>query len=255
MNSELASWERKHYVVDGGEPLLFYVVYGDIEPTAPLSRSTYRSSGTPDGIDVWSYGPEQRPEVVNSFREGYLWDQFLARSPELASRVQQCEQCLLIRGTPSDFSTLNYLRDTVGLISYLIDQGGCAIYDPQMFRWWEPSEWKQELFAPAGPVPRNHTVILFSAEEDNAALTWYHTRGMRKFGRPDISVHNVPAELENGVIDLCNRLIEYQAFGHVVPEGQPINMQALPCGGTIHHGGDFDDPDFNNVHIEVKLNL
>jgi hypothetical protein len=32
-------------------------------------------------------------------------------------------------------------------------------------------------------------------------------------------------------------------------------MQALPCGGTIHHGGDFDDPDFNNVHLEVKLNL
>jgi hypothetical protein len=74
---------------------------------------------------------------------------------------------------------------------------------------------------------------------------------LRKFGRPDLSVHNVPPSLQEGVIDLCNRFIEFQAFGGVIEEGQGIRMRGLPEGMTCHHGGDLDDPDFNNVHVEI----
>jgi len=252
VTAELETWERKHYVADGGDPLLFYVVYGEIDSSAPLSRSKYRSNGAPDGIDVMSYGPDKYPEVPGSFRDGYLWDEFVVDAPQLAATVGRCEHCMIMRGTPTDSTTLDYLRDAVGLLTYLVDHGGCAIYDPLMFRWWQPSEWKRQIFAPAAPVPRHHAVILVT-EEDEPSLKWFHTRGMRKFGRPDISVHNVPAEFEAGVIDLCNRLIEHQAFGHVVLDGQKIQMASLPFGGIIQHGGDLDDPDFNNVHINVKL--
>lgn len=75
---------------------------------------------------------------------------------------------------------------------------------------------------------------------------------MRKFGRPDVSVHNVTSDLEDGVIELCNRLIEYQAFGHVVQDGQQVKMASLPSGGVLQHRGDLDDPDFNNVYLEVS---
>lgn len=251
MTNELETWERKHYAAGGGAPFLFYVVYGEIDSSTPLSRSTYRSNGVPDGIDVMSYGPNKHPDVPGSFREGHLWDEFVADDPKLSSTVAQSEHCMILRGTPVDSTTLNYLRDTVGLIAYLIDRGGCAIYDPFMFRWWQPSEWKHQIFDPSAAVPRHHTVILVSTEDD-PELKWFHTRGMRKFGRPDISVHNVPAELENGVVDLCNRLIEHQAFGHVVPDGQEIRMASLPSGCVIRHGGDLDDPDFNNVHLDVR---
>jgi hypothetical protein len=75
---------------------------------------------------------------------------------------------------------------------------------------------------------------------------------MRKFGRPDVSVHGVSADVEDGVFDLCNRLIEHQAFGHVVPDGQEIRMASLPSGGVMHYGGNLDDPEFNNVHLDVS---
>ena len=231
--------------------MLFYVVYGEVDTSAPLSRSRYRSNGAPDGIDVTSYGPNTHPDVPGSFREGYLWDEFVADDPEFAAGVERCEHCMILRGTPTDSTTLDYLRDTVGLITYLIDHRGCAVYDPFMFRWWQPSEWKPKIFDPAAAVPRHHTVILVF-EENQFSLKWFHTRGMRKFGRPDISVHNVAAELEDGVIDLCNRLIEHQAFGQVVDDGQQIKMASLPSGGVIRHGGDFDDPNFNNVHLDVS---
>ncbi|MFO0821479.1 MAG: hypothetical protein U1A77_26280 [Pirellulales bacterium] len=251
MTTEIETWQREHYVAGGGDPMLFYVVYGEIDASAPLSRSRYRSSGAPDGIDVMSYGPNKHPDLLGSFRDGYLWDEFVARDPKLAATVEQSEHCIILRGTPNDSTTLNYLRDTVGLITYLLDHGGCAVYDPLMFRWWGPSEWKQQIFDPAASVPHNHTVILVSQEED-PSLKWFHTRGMRKFGRPDISVHDVSSNLEDGVIDLCNRLIEHQAFGHVVRDGQQVKMASLPSGGVIRHRGDLDDPDFNNVHLDVS---
>jgi hypothetical protein len=75
------------------------------------------------------------PEVPGSFRDGYLWDEFAATDPELAATVGRCEHCMILRGTPTESTTLDYLRDTVGLITFLIDHGGCAVYDPFMFRW------------------------------------------------------------------------------------------------------------------------
>lgn len=136
MKAELQTWERKHYVAGGGAPFLFYVVYGDVNLSVPFSRSRYRSNGTPDGIEVMAYGPNKHSEVPGSFREGHLWDEFVSKSPELATTVKQCNHCLVLRGTPADSTNLDYLRDTVGFITYLVEQGGCAVYDPQIFCWW-----------------------------------------------------------------------------------------------------------------------
>jgi len=203
------------------------------------------------GVEIKTYGPGTNPEVVSSFFEGYLWEQFKTQDPETASKVSECEHCMVFRGTPADDSTLNYLRDIVGLITFALDNGGLTVYDPFMLKWWSPSDWNREIFDPAAAVPTNHTVILVSNEEDGTR--WFHTRGMRKFGRPDISVHNVTSENETAVIDLCNRLIEHQAFGHVVPDGQEIRMESLSSIGVITHAGDLEDPDFNNVHLNVTL--
>lgn len=253
MAPQLDTWERKHYTAGGGDPFLFYVLYGEIDLTASLSRSKYRSNGSPSGIQTMSFGPDKEPHVPASFRDGYIWNEFVGEAPELAATVAECDSCIVVRGTPTDSATLDYLRDTVGLLAHFLDHGCCAIYDPFMFRWWQPSEWTEKIFTPAEAVPHHHTVILVSEEEETPSLKWFHTRGMRKFGRPDISVHAVPVELEDGVIELCERFIEHQAFGMVVPDGQTIRMASLPCGGVIRHRGNFDDPDFNNVHLEVIL--
>jgi hypothetical protein len=108
---------------------------------------------------------------------------------------------------------------------------------------------RDRAFAPPAPVPHRHIVILVS--EDRRETEWIHTRGLRKFGRPDLSIHQVPAAWKPGVIDLCERFIEFQAFGAVVPEGQPIRMRSLPPGMRCRHAGHVEDPDFNNRHIEI----
>ena len=62
---------------------------------------------------------------------------------DLAQAIQAAGECLILRGELEDQSNLNYLRDTVGLMTFLLDQGGIVVYDPQMFHWWEPGEWKE----------------------------------------------------------------------------------------------------------------
>ena len=146
---------------------------------------------------------------------------------------------------------LNCLRATPGLLTFLLNHGGIAVFDPWMFQWWGPEEWKERVFEPGGAVPRHHVIILTSEEPADPPLTWFHTRGLRKFGRPDLSVHRVPQQYREAVIELCNRFIEFQAFGGVIGEGQQLRMRTLPKGMTCHLAGDLDDPEFNNVHGEI----
>ena len=38
----------------------------------------------------------------------------------------------------------------------------------------------------------------------------------------------------------------------MLAEGQLIEAEGPPAGLTCHHGGHPDDPEFNNVHVEVR---
>ncbi|MGV3757361.1 MAG: hypothetical protein ACO1QS_18430 [Verrucomicrobiota bacterium] len=247
----LTSWPRPHFQAGGGDAFLLYVVYGQIDRTAALSRSKYRCDGIPAGLTVEAYGPETHPDIVASFREGYLWEELKKNQPDLAARISQADSCLVLKGTFNDPPSLDYLRNTIGLITHFLDQGGVTVYDPQMFKWWAPPEWKEKIFEPASAAPLHHTVILVSPESDGTE--WIHTRGLRKFGRPDISIHGVTRSYKEGALDLCERFIELQAFGGIVPDGKEIRMSSLPSGMKCRHKGSLDDPDFNNVHLEIGV--
>jgi hypothetical protein len=250
-----ANWPRPHYERPGGRPLLFYVVHGRFDNISKIDSRVYRTLGVHRGLELQRYARDEFSEYLAGFEEGYPWEELVADDPELAQRVVESRECLILRGELEDRDDLNYLRDSVGLLTHLIDSGGVCVYDPQMFRWWQPTDWKRQVFKPGGPVPRQHVVILTSVEGESGSrsenLAWYHTRGLRKFGRPDLSVHDVAPRYHEAIIDLIERFIEFQAFGGTIAEGQEIRMKSLPSGMTCHHRGDLDDLDFNNVHVEI----
>jgi hypothetical protein len=257
VDGRLTDWARPHYRDRGGRPFLFYVVYGSFHAEPRIDAQQYRTSGIYSGLNLASYSRKKHGDAFPAFEEGYLWDMLLLQNPVLARQISDSDQCLVLRGEIDDQADLNYLRDSIGLLTYFFDHGGICIYDPQMFRWWEPEAWRRYIFEPCSPVPRHHVVILTSEDDvlegQTKHLMWFHTRGMRKFGRPDLSVHNVPPNYHDAVIDMIGRFIEHQGFGSVIKEGQEIRMKSLPSGTTCHHQGDLDDPEFNNVHVEITL--
>jgi hypothetical protein len=245
----LADWPRQHYALGGGNAFLFYVVYGHVDTAMAFFRSKYRSNGIPDGIEVSSYKANEHADAVKSFRSGYLWEKFKIDRPQLAAKVFEEDSCLILKGEVVDPPTLNYFRDVVGFLTFCIDAGGVAIYDPQMFKWWSPTDWRSQVFDIAQCAPRHHVTILVS--EDQGDAEWIHTRGLRKFGRPDLSIRCVGSKHKDAIVDLCNRFIEMLAFGAIVPDGQEVRVHSLPTGMKCLRQGTTDDPDFNNEHIEI----
>jgi hypothetical protein len=244
-----ANWHRPRYASGGDDAFLFYVVYGPAQSEIEISRNQYRCDGLADGISLSQHSVAEHSEVIRRFREGDLWERFGPEDPRLAQAILAETHCTVISGQVADPSSLNYFRDTIGLVTYFLDHGGIAVYDPQMLRWWSAAEWRDEVFAPAAPLPRRHVVILASPEDDGT--TWFHTRGLRKFGRPDLSIRRVPAAGHAAATDLCDRFIELQAFGALIPEGQEIRMSGVPEGMRCVRRGDENDPDFNNAHVEI----
>jgi hypothetical protein len=250
----LPVWSRKFFQATPAKALIWYQVYGRFSNTIEISGSRYRCGGFPEAIDVSNYGRGDHEDVVTGFLNQPFFATGLKRDfPKLAQEVETAPECTIIRGEIPDSANLDYLRDTVGLVTWFLDNGGLAVLDPQTLTWYDRENWRAKLFEPGTLVPAQHVVILYSDEHGTGdkKVQWLHTRGMRKFARPDISVRDVPMEYRDGVIDLMKRLIELQALGRVVAEGQPISIKSLPAGMICRHTGNLDDPDFNNVHIEI----
>lgn len=250
MDTTLADWPRPLYQLGPHKPFLFYVVFGVDSSALSVSSSKHRCAGIPDGLSLQAYGSGSNPEVVDQFKEGYLWDELCRESPDFAKQIASQDRCIVLHGEVDDDASLNYLRDAIGLITAMLDAGGVAVLDSQRFEWWTEQAWRERVFEGALADPDSHVVILASREADGS--TWYHTRGMRKFGRPDLSMHAVSAVQDEVVIGMFNRFIRMQAQGAVVPEGQRISMAGLPGNLYCRHRGHMDDPDFNNVHIEIE---
>ena len=165
--------------------------------------------------------------------------------------MSDAPQAYVLRGTYEDRADLNEFRDIIGFTTFVLENGGVGIFDMLQLKWWSPDEWRQQVFAHATPAARRHVVTLLSPEEEDG-LTWFHTRGMQKFGRPDLSYRNVPADKHDTIKELFERLIEHLAAGAVIPDGHKIRMPGLTSALVCRVAGDADDPDFNNVHLEIS---
>ncbi len=228
---------------------MWYQIYGRFPDTVDISRGKYRCTGVPDGIELQHYWRTEHESVVTSFLKHPFFAAALKRElPGVADGVNSAPECTIIRGEVPDSANLDYLRDVIGLVTWFLDNGGLAVLDPQTMRWYGREKWRGEVFEPNNPVPRHHVVIFISEDEGDL---WLHTRGMRKFARPDLSMRRVPTQNRDAAIELVNRFVELQAGGQTIVEGQEIQMQSLPAGLTCRHAGDLNDPNFNNTHVEI----
>ena len=250
--NESTGWTRDLWRPGGGDAFLFYAVFGRMPQSFDVPAVKYRTAGLPQGVEVRHFSRSSNAKYIDGFTGGYAWEDLSKNAPALADRIMSAADCLVVAGTVEDPDSLKYLRDTLGLVTYLLDEGGVAVLDLQTSSWYSPSRWHELIFDGDTFDPYRHAVILISPQEDTAALSWFHTRGMRKFGRPDISIHDVAAPEHDAAANFCNALIAHQASGGIVDEGQPIRMTNPDWAGVAHHAGDVDDLDFNNVHIEIK---
>jgi hypothetical protein len=245
-------WPRPQWRDSGAKAFFLWFVFGDFDDDFRVDAARYRTRGTPSGVDVMRYPHESIRAWDGYPLGGSMGKLFKGENAALFARAGATRDCLLLRGEVADPADLDGLRDLVGTITALVDLGGAAVIDPQMLSLFEPAEWRARFFDPDEFVARNHVAILASEDDGAHGRQWIHTRGMRKFARPDIGIWNVPAAYAGHAGQLAERFADFQALGGIVEEGREIVIDGLPASMHARHAGSLEDPEFNNVHLAIR---
>jgi hypothetical protein len=241
------AWQRPHWQPSDEEIIVQFYVFGDFQPIRVPSEQ-YGSDGLPEEVELSSHYHASLREWEGYPLKGPLGELFKNDAPEAFEKAIAAPQVLVLRGRFKDSADTGYLRDTFGVIAGLLDIGGVAVLDPQILTLFSADEWRKRYLIKDGAPLRHHVLILRDEEEDSDRL-WIHTRGLRKFGRPDISLRDVPAQELDRAGALCQRLVELQALGAHFKQGQALEVDGVFGGLTAELGGGYDDPQFNNTYV------
>jgi hypothetical protein len=247
--STTADWSRPHWTRDEARALLVYFVFGAFAPELTLDLSAHGSTGLPQGVAIQRMPKDRLAHWQGHPLRGALGEILREGNPGAFEVARKAPECLLLRGELPDSDSLAYLRDTLGVISALLDAGGVAVVDPQILEMWCADDWRTRHAGGERAAPRNHVLVLCSDDADGDA--WVKTRGLRKFARPDISIRRVPRDEVRRAGAVAARLVELQARGMRFGDGSRLEVDGLPDGLRSRRAGSPDDPEFNNTHIEL----
>jgi hypothetical protein len=250
--SAAPNWPRAAWQDSGGEAFLLWFVFGDFTPDAAIDAQRYRTRGTPAGIEVVRYSNRALAQWNGYPLAGVLGRLLWEEDEALFGQAKRAGECVMLRGALADPPDLDPLRDLVGTITALVDQGGVAVVDPQMLSFFGATQWRRRYFGNDTFTARDHVLILCDADEEHAGRLRVHTRGLRKFARPDIDIRNVPAAAADAAGALASRFVSFQCDGGLVPDGHPIEVEGVPAGMQVRHAGSLDDPAFNNRHLALR---
>lgn len=245
------AWPRPRWQDGGGEAFLLWFVFGDFDADFRIDAQRYHTRGTPAGVDVVRYVNRELAKWDGYPLAGALGKLLWEEDARLFERAKRAGECVMLRGTIADPPDLDALPDLVGTISALVDLGGVAVVDPQTLSMYGDDAWRTRHARDAFGA-RDHVLILCSEDTRNAGRLHVHTRGMRKFARPDVSIRNLPPAAANLAGELAERFIDFQCAGGLVADGHPIEFEGAPEGMLVHVAGEPDDPEFNNRHLALR---
>lgn len=243
-------YERPYYQDLNSHPLLFYVVFGAKDQPLNVSRERHHVDEVPEGISFLLYRRAKHEGTMASLIGSNLGAVLARERPELYKAVRNTETWAVIRGEALQDADLHYLRNTIGLVEAAAESGAVGILDLQTFSLFTPQEWHDRIFAREFD-PFVHVTVLASQME-NGRL-WLHTRGMRKFGRPDISLRDVGPDDVELAAQLINQMIYYGALGTFF--SQPVRLHPRPgavCAVNPVLVDDLNNPDFNNAFYQLS---
>ncbi len=213
----MEDWSRPAFEPGGGDATLFYLAFGELGPVRlPPTPAGLSLTVHPQGESVWV-----EPLVAASTDAPD--DQ-----PQLAAMVRGAPDFAVLRGRRADPPDLAHLRDAEAVLAALLDAGAAAVLDVEARRWWTPEGFRRDVLDGLRPAVRAHVSV-------RARKGLVETRGLRKFGRPDLRFHRVPPEEEPEALRLCWSLVERLARGaRPGPEFSAGRLRLRPSAEAGH---------------------
>lgn len=251
-NKEKNVWQRVYFGQPYNNPFLFYVLFGtDNMSELKISKAKHNIDRMPEELGIINYSKnnaDHKKYIEGFYLDNYFGKLLMKKDSALYDKIIVCENITVVTGEFEDTETLDYLKNTIGIIQASIETNIIAVLDSQILEWFTPEEWSSKYFEPKSPLVFDHVVILRSNENENL---WLHTRGMRKFGRPDISIKKVAPDKEEIAIEIINRFIQLFAYGLIPNETKEIKLKGMEKGTFGKLLGDYENLDFNNYYFEI----
>lgn len=245
-------WPRSRWQDSGTQAFWLWFVFGDFAPDLRIDAQRYRTGTPPAGVEAVRYRNAALAQWPGYPLAGSLGAILAEDNPSLLDAARQAGECWLLRGSVQDPADLDGLRGLIGTIAALCDQGGVAVVDPQMLSLFGAAPWRQRYFARDAFQARDHVLILADADPDEATRMRVHTRGLRKFARPDLDIRNVPAALVNHAGELAQGFVEFQCDGGVIADGHVVELGDAGAQLVARLAPDMADADFNNRHLTLR---
>jgi len=225
MASAIAAWERPAFHPTGGEAVITLIAFADdnVLETAPSLRirDAVPAAAPVDALDLRVHPHAESPDWIDGWRTGAL-RHIAARQLDDLGRLDAASCCYSITVTAEDPADLTHLQLAWAVAARIAAAGAFATLDVYAVTWL-PGPTVAAL-SPHRPFTIQQEVSLTAETEPTPGFGHaVHTRGMIKFGRPDL-VAGGPADRIEETGRILNHLARLLAEGHVLVPGQQLRI-------------------------------
>ena len=233
-------WRRPLFVA-GGAPSVFHLFcFGPaaLRDDVPMSAARF---GLPSADAVKLTQVELLPRAADpawfdAFRAGALRSIAKAALGDL-SHLDAAQSVTVILTQRPDAADLEHVQATWALAQWTVARGATVLLDAQANRYWSAAEVAS--WAPDRPFALSSEVnVIVEGEEGGAIATAVHTRGLQKFGRPDLVVRDVPAARWDAVAAVVRGFALQLVHGARINPGDTRPVE----GGVAKFGKYVGDP-------------
>jgi hypothetical protein len=261
---------------------VLYRIYGIRDAMPPLeallARLTSGNPYNPPGSFVFPPGAGMRrlQDALGASRDYFVMGYTREEAPDLFSDgeraarecgpglddhdraiAREARLCVVLRAQIRNPESNAYIETLVHLADAFRDLLHGVVWDVRMGRVFGHEEWRDRVMGEAFSV-LNHVSVEVARGEAGAAV---RTRGLRKFGSPDLEVRAVPAGVEDDVGSMLRDFAEHISQGEIVAPGDRIDYThgsvCLVAAGTkedpLLRVADADDEAAEGAHGAPKL--
>lgn len=244
----LPLWRRPYHAPQGGmaSVILFAFAEQPLDLSAPLSRSRH---GLPpqfslDELDIRQHRREEDPQWFDGFFSPELLSMAAADLGDGADLSRMRAVCSL-RFVALEPADLAYLQGSWAVARWLCDCGAEVVHDAHAIRWHSGADLL--ALGAARDFDIEHEVkLIFEADETSGFGHVTHTRGLAKFGRPDIVLAGVQPRDARVCGVLLNALARRAALGAPLRAGQTVGPAGLFPRPLLEYEPDGSHP---QVHL------
>lgn len=225
MTSAIAAWQRPAFRPTGRGAAITLIAFADknVLGTGPdlQIRDTVPRAAPIAALDLRVHQYADSPAWIDAWRTGALRN-IAAQQLDDLGRLDAASCCYSITVTAEDPADLTHLQLAWAVASTIAAAGAFATLDVYAVNWL-PGSTVASL-SPHRPFTTQQEVSLIAETKPTPGFGYpVHTRGMIKFGRPDL-VAGVPANRIEETGRSINQLARMLAEGHVLDPGQQLRL-------------------------------